>query len=275
MAEKGSCRESGRKWLRTCLEELYRRYNKRAYVSPDPLEFLYRYERDEDQEIVGLICASLAYGRVETILKKVALALTPLGETPRDALLSLSPGEINSAYKGFSHRFHTGEDLARLLLNMKALILEHGTLGESLRHFLDHKGGELLVGLGLFVDALTEGAKKSFLLPHPRRGSASKRLFLFLRWMIRHDEVDPGCWNGLISPSDLLVPLDTHLYTIGKYLGFTGRKRADLKAAMEITRAFKEIEPEDPVKYDFCLTRFGINPGFSREELFCMFKKYS
>ncbi len=267
--------EARREWLRGCLEEIYRKYNKRAYVSPDPLEFLYHFTDPKDQEIVGVVCATLAYGRVETIVKKVAQALAPLGKAPRETLLSLSSRDLESMYNGFKHRFHTGQDMARLLWNMKGLILEYDSLGESFRHFLDISKGDLLGGLGHFVDALTNGARGRFLFPDPRKGSASKRLFLYLRWMVRCDEVDPGCWKGLVSPGAILVPLDTHLYSIGRHLGFTKRKSADLRAATEITQAFKEIEPEDPVKYDFCLTRFGINPDFSKEDLFCLLERYS
>ena len=89
------------------------------------------------------------------------------------------------------------------------------------------------------------------------RGSACKRLNLLLRWMVRRDDVDPGGWEG-IAPSLLVIPLDTHMDAIGRSLGFTCRKQADLKAALEITDGFRKIAPHDPVRYDFSLTRFGI-----------------
>ena len=84
-----------------------------------------------------------------------------------------------------------------------------------------------------------------------------KRLNLFLRWMVRRDDVDPGGWDS-VSRGRLVVPLDTHLFRIARTLGFTDRKSADLAAALEITDRFREIAPDDPVRYDFALTRLGI-----------------
>jgi uncharacterized protein (TIGR02757 family) len=83
-------------------------------------------------------------------------------------------------------------------------------------------------------------------------------MFLFLRWMVRQDEIDPGGWN--IDPAKLIVPVDTHMLRITRRLGFTGRKQADLKTAVEISGVFRLFSPEDPAKYDFSLTRMGIHP---------------
>ncbi len=106
------------------------------------------------------------------------------------------------------------------------------------------------------------------LIPSHKKKSAKKRLNLFLRWMTRCDEIDPGGWAGL-SRASLVVPLDTHMFRIAGMLGFTARKSADFSAAMEITARFSEIEPDDPVKYDFALTRFGIQSGLRIEDLSC------
>jgi len=95
------------------------------------------------------------------------------------------------------------------------------------------------------------------LLPNPEKGSAMKRANLFMRWMTRHDDVDPGGWNR-ISPARLIIPLDTHIFRISRALGLTKRKVADLKTALEITDAFRDVCPEDPVRYDFVLSRPGL-----------------
>lgn len=108
---------------------------------------------------------------------------------------------------------------------------------------------------------MAAGRRLSFFLPTPSGKSACKRLNLFLRWMVRRDEVDPGVWHD-VPQSKLVVPLDVHMHGIARYLGFTHRKRADMRAALEVTAAFRRFAPEDPVRYDFALTRFGI-----REEL--------
>lgn len=95
------------------------------------------------------------------------------------------------------------------------------------------------------------------LIAIPCRGSACKRLHLFLRWMIRKDRVDPGGWED-IHPAGLIVPLDVHMHRICVNLGMTERKQPNLKTALEVTAAFKTVAPNDPVRYDFVLSRFGI-----------------
>jgi uncharacterized protein (TIGR02757 family) len=95
------------------------------------------------------------------------------------------------------------------------------------------------------------------LLADPRDKSACKRLNLYLRWMVRRDDVDPGGWEG-VRPAQLVVPLDVHMHRIGRALGLTQRQQADCRTALEVTEAFRKISPEDPVKYDFALTRLGI-----------------
>lgn len=263
----------GRGGLRALLEALYSKYNRRELIRPDPLQFVWDYEDPLDQEIVGLVVASLAYGRVETIVKKCQEILSHLGPSPRDFIVHESG--LRDVLGGFRHRFHRGEDMADLLFNCKGLLMDCGSLGHALQREVKRHGGELLAGLSAFVDQLTRGNGKPFLLPNPRRGSACKRLFLYLRWMVRRDEVDPGCWHGILSPGELLFPLDTHLFSIGKALGFTKRGTPDMRAAIEITSGFREIESADPVKYDFCLTRFGIHPSFAKEDLFCLLRQFS
>ena len=110
----------------------------------------------------------------------------------------------------------------------------------------------------------------SSLLPDPDRGSACKRLHLFLKWMVRVDAVDPGGWT-VLPPSALVVPVDTHMHRIGLALGLTERGQADIRTALEMTEAFSLVRPDDPVRYDFALTRFGIRPDLDMEALlsFC------
>jgi uncharacterized protein (TIGR02757 family) len=107
-------------------------------------------------------------------------------------------------------------------------------------------------------------ADKNSLLPSPIKGSACKRINLFLRWMIREDRVDPGGWKG-VPPSKLIIPLDTHMHKICLEANITNRKQADMRTALEITRVFREIAPEDPTRYDFALTRLGIRKELNPE----------
>jgi uncharacterized protein (TIGR02757 family) len=214
-----------------------------------------------DQEIVGLIASGLAYGRVAQILASVSRALAPLGGSPRAFLEGENERAIGRLYTGFKHRFTTGRELAALLVAVKRAAARHGSLEALFAAGLGRGDVTVLPALGGFVDALRRLAPHPCpsLLSSPSDGSACKRLNLYLRWMVRRDAVDPGPWRG-VSRSKLVVPLDTHLFRIGRALGLTGRRQADLCTALEITRGFAEISPRDPVRYDFALTRLGIRP---------------
>ena len=248
---------------RRFLEAIYGRFNRRAYVAPDPLQFLYDYPDLRDREIVGFVASYLAYGRVAQILKSVGAAVRPMGPSPARFLACSSPRQVRAAFRGFKHRFTTGDDLAALLLGIRRTVARHGSLNACCLAGL-RRDGDLLEGSRLLVASIAGENKK--LVPCPRRGSACKRLQLFLRWMVRCDEVDPGGWRG-ISPAQLVVPLDTHMHQVARALRLTRRNAADLRTANEITEAFRRISPDDPVKYDFALTRLGIRSDLTAEDV--------
>ncbi len=250
--------------IKPSLEQIYRKYNRRKYVSPDPLQFLYGYSDVRDREIVALIASSLAYGRVAQILKSVEKVLNEMGPSPCDFLVGVKSRRLEKVYAGFKHRFTTDEELVSMLLGIGRVIGEYGSLNECFVSGLSRSDDNILPALQKFVDEV--GSDGKYLLPSPSRGSACKRLNLFLRWMVRKDAVDPGGWKG-VSKGKLIVPLDTHMARIGQMLGFTSRKSADMKMAREITDAFGEFAPRDPVKYDFSLTRFGIREELDMSEL--------
>lgn len=253
-----------RKSLHERLEALYRLYNRRDLVSPDPLQFLYDYKSPEDREIVGFIASALAYGRVKTILASIEKVLAPMGPSPRAFLSDTGPKQWRELYGAFRHRFTGGQEIIDLLKGLKSLTERWGSL-QGLMVQAQRETGSLLGALESLIAAL-DGGKKNSLLVRPSRKSACKRHFLFLRWMIRCDAVDPGGWDQL-DPAELLIPLDTHMYHICRALGFSDRKAADLKTAQEITEAFRRFEHRDPVRYDFVLTRFGIREDMTTEEL--------
>lgn len=259
--------------LKYKLEQIYLKYNKFQFIHPDPLEFLYNYKNPLEQEIVGLIASSLAYGKVSQILISIKKILNTLGNSPRDMILNKEPSFFKETFAEFKHRFTPGEDIVFLLMGIRKIIQKHKSLEKC---FLLHlnKNTEFLDTIKEFVSELTcfFPNNNTYFIPSPENGSACKRLMLYLRWMIRHDEVDPGCWQK-INPEKLIIPLDTHLYFISKNLGFTKRKSADMKTSLEITEAFKKINKKDPVKYDFSLTRFGIRDDFEYHQLFDIVNK--
>jgi len=254
--------------MKAFLEGLYLVYNRRELVHPDPLEFLYNYDEPPDREVVGLIASCLAYGRVAQILKSVEKVLAPLGPHPHDFLMQISPNPyrtLSKAYKDFKHRFTTGEHVADLLARVAETLRSYGSLEEFMRTCLC-EGGSMLPALDIFSRTLSPAREGFSMLPLPEDGSACKRLFLYLKWMTRRDDVDPGGWTAL-SPKDLVMPTDTHIHNITRQLSLTERKQADLKTALEITRAFAAFSPEDPTRYDFAITRFGIRGALRVSEL--------
>lgn len=243
------------------LEDLYLRYNRRQYARFDPIEFLYGYDDPLDCELVGLIASSLAYGRVAQILRDVRRALDALGPAPAEYLKRAKPRDIAHRLEGFKHRFTTDADLAALLAGVREVWKRFGSLEECFRRSLGSQDANILPALEAMAKELISagGLTTSHLLPLPSRGSACKRLNLFLRWMVRRDDVDPGPWRG-VEPSKLLVPMDTHMHRICLQVGATRRTAANLRAAVEATAAFAAVAPRDPVRYDFALTRLGIHP---------------
>jgi uncharacterized protein (TIGR02757 family) len=243
---------------RELLDRLYSTFNRREYVHPDPLEFLYDYPDPLDREIVGLIASSLAYGSVMQILRSVSSVLERIPE-PRKFLLRASRGTLLSTFADFKYRFTTGEELAALLYGIGRVVKKHDSLQECFLSGMSEADEDILPGLSFLVNEISSEAGSDFyhLLPNPSRKSACKRLNLFMRWMVREDDVDPGGWYTV--PSDrLIVPIDVHMFRICSSLGLTCRKQADLRTAVEITESFRNISPEDPVKYDFAITRLGI-----------------
>lgn len=239
------------------LASLHDRLNWRRYVHPDPLEFLYCCEDPADREIVALVASSLAYGRVAQILKSVSAVLGRIGPDPARALADSSPARLRKAMSGFRHRFSTGEQVAAMLAGARRVIRRHGSLGACFAAGASPDDETVLPALQAFVGEVSKAGDCGHLLPDPSRKSACKRLNLMLRWMVRRDRVDPGGWDGAAA-AGLIVPLDTHMHRIGLGLGATRRKSADMRTAMEITAAFRKILPDDPVRYDFALTRLGI-----------------
>ena len=242
------------------LDSLYVKYNRREFVNPDPLQFLYDYPDVRDREVAGLIASSLAFGRVAQIVRSVGIVLRRLEPSPTAFLEAAAPGSIRTMFGDFIHRFVTGADLAEMLLAVKRVIRRYGSLHMCFLNGFDADDETVLPALAAFVSELSAetNGRRNYLLPSPERGSACKRLNLFLRWMVRKDDVDPGGWHE-VSPSMLIVPLDVHMHRACRALGLTERKGADMRTAVEITDAFREIAPEDPVRYDFCLTRPGIS----------------
>ena len=238
-------------------EAAYRKFNRPEFIHPDPLEFVWRYSSAGDREIAGFIAAALAYGNVKQIIKSVEKVLAPMGKSPSLYLLNNPEKQISKALLNFRHRFTTGAEMSLFLLNIKTAVASHGSLENCFLENYRPNDEDLSASLYAFINEFNSRACAPTLTPCPEKKSSFKRVNLYLRWMVRRDAVDPGVWKK-IPPSKLIVPLDTHMFQVSKKLGLTWRNDTSMKTALEITAAFRRISPEDPVKYDFALTRTGI-----------------
>ena len=252
--------------LKKILERVYRRYSRRELIKPDPLQFVYRYSNPSDMEIAGLLSAILAYGKVQQIEKDLADLLARMTDGPFEFVRTFDR-EKRGKLQDFKHRFTCGDDIADLLELLRNVLADFGSIENFFVNGYNEDDLNIVGALGEFCDSLlsmyarmhngqiTKGL--GYLLPRPTAGSACKRLNLFLRWMVRDGDVDTGLWKA-IDKRKLIVPVDVHMGRLCRILGLYEQKNVSLSAALKITEGFREIEPADPVKYDFALSRVGI-----------------
>lgn len=253
--------------LRRELDAFLGGFDFAAHRARDPVAFAHRYAAPADQALVGLFAALLAYGRADLIARALADVTARMGPAPAAAALADDEAAARERFGGFVYRFTRGDDLARLWLGAAALVRRYGNLGAAFAHFDEPAAPDLRPALAGFRTALlapTAGfpARGAFrhLVPDPAAGSACKRFNLYLRWMVRGpDAVDLGLWREHVAPARLVVPLDTHVHRIGRYLGLTRRRQADWRTAAEITASLRRLDPSDPVRYDFALAHMGIS----------------
>jgi uncharacterized protein (TIGR02757 family) len=254
------------------LDRLAHTYHAR-YLDTDPIGEVRRFTSPDDREIAAFLAAGLAFGRVDLILVHLRDLWRRLDHAPAHAADHWTARRARRL-DGFVHRWVRGDDVAAVLGAIGRARREHGSLrtlfldgyapgdpdlGASLGRFVDALRGRVRLGRSrraLPEESLPRGVRTFF--AHPRRGGACKRLNLFLRWMVRPDDgVDLGLLDP-VRPDQLVIPLDTHVARISRYLGLTRRRTADWKMAAEITARLRELDPADPVRYDFAISRLGI-----------------
>lgn len=243
------------------LEEVYARFHDLAEVEHDPLRFPRRYAAPADVEVVALIAATLAFGRVASFLPVVEALTGRLGPSPADRLASAGEQDCAGLAAGLRHRWADEGVLSALLCGIGRILRRDGGLSPA---FLVgfRATGEVFDGLASLSAGLRSAAPLSArVLSSAGPADAAKRLNLFLRWMVRDDGLDLGIWRDIVPRHSLRVPLDTHVHRISMYLGLlpprrSGPRRAD---AIEVTRALSLIDPDDPVRFDFALSHLGIS----------------
>lgn len=210
------------------------RYECAEFIKADPVHFPHRFSDRRDIEVSAFISAWMAYGSRKVFLGVLERLHAMMG-SPYSYIMS---GEwaVFSGNDGCLYRFYTWNDFAVLCERLKGVYERTDSLED------------LFVAGTLCTEFFGVNG-----IPVPGSPSANKRIHMFLRWMVRRDSpVDFGLWTRL-SPRDLLVPLDTHVYQVALRLGLTGRRSADLKTAVEITRQMALIWPDDPARGDFAL----------------------
>ncbi|MBI4604208.1 MAG: TIGR02757 family protein [Planctomycetes bacterium] len=261
----------GPEGLREALERAAR-LPREPFLRNDPVQFAHRYPDPGDREVAALIGALLAFGNVRALLPKLEALFQILGPSPRRYALEQLPWRDLGFFRSFRSRVYTGDDLRILFLQLRAILREHATLEDLFvapgfppgpeRHRM-----RLVAFAGAFrrLDPSPVTGRRAYppgyrhLVTDPSRGGASKRWNLFLRWVVRpSDGVDLGLWRR-VDPADLVVPLDVHVGRISGLLGLRRRRTPDWEAAREITDGLREIDPRDPLRFDFALSHLGIS----------------
>lgn len=218
---------------------------------------------------MGFCAAALAFGRVASVLQSIESLLAVMGPRPAAFVRSFDPVRHRAPIDPLVHRWIRGRDLVALLLILQRMLREAGTIE---RFFV---AGDNLAApdIALALEAFSARALQTdlrpaygrvpkragvcYFFPRPSGGSACKRLNLFLRWMVRRDVIDLGTWT-LLSPSRLIIPLDTHVIRLGRCLHLTRYSSPGWKMAAEITASLRALNAEDPVRYDFSLCHVGM-----------------
>jgi uncharacterized protein (TIGR02757 family) len=242
----------------------------RVDSATDPVHLVRRYRAPRDREIVGFCAAALAFGRVASVIHSVESLLAVLGPAPATFVARFEPARDRARLEPLVHRWIRGRDLVALLLVLRRMLQESGSLEAFFLEGDDPSAPDVSAGLDAFCRRALETDLREaygrrlpprpgvcYFFPRPSSGSACKRLNLFLRWMVRSDAIDLGVWTR-VSPSRLVVPLDTHVIRLGRCLRLTRYATPGWKMAADITASLRRLDPADPVRYDFSLCHVGM-----------------
>jgi uncharacterized protein (TIGR02757 family) len=264
--------------LKPVLDRLYTTFNYPDSAA-DPVQLVRRYQRPDDREVVALCAASLAFGRVASVLQSIERLLAIIGDRPAAFVRDFDPSRQKRVFADLVHRWILGPDLVALLWIIRQMIERSGSIEGFFLEGYDRSAPDITGALDRFsTRALALDLEAAYgrvprrpgvgyFFPRPSAGSACKRLNLFLRWMVRRDALDLGIWSG-VAPAKLIVPLDTHVVRVGRCLRLTRYTSPGWAMARDITTTLSRIDPGDPVKYDFSLCHLGMMNacGFNREQ---------
>lgn len=254
--------------LQARLDGLYDQFNVEN-AAADPIQIVRRFGPPEDREVVGFCAAALAFGRVQSVMNSIEGLLAAMGPRPAAYVRAFEPARDRRSLDHLVHRWTRGVDLAALVWVLRQMLESHGSIEAFFADGADPDAETVEAALEAFsrrACALDLGAVYgrvpsrpgvAYFFSRPSRGGACKRLNLFLRWMVRHDQVDLGIWTR-VPPAQLVVPLDTHVIRLGRCLRLTRYRSAGWRMAADITRALRAMDPVDPVRFDFSLCHVGM-----------------
>jgi uncharacterized protein (TIGR02757 family) len=264
--------------LKPALDGLYADFNY-ADSATDPIQIVRRFARDDDREIVGFVAAALAFGRVMSVLQSIERVLAVIGSNPSAYVRRFDPRRDAPAFAGIVHRWTREADIVALLWLLRQMIDRAGSVEGFFLEGYDAAAEDISDALDSFsrramaldikaaYGRVPARAGVCYFFPRPSAGSGCKRLNLFLRWMVRRDALDFGVWRR-VSPSKLVVPLDTHVIRVGRCLRLTAYTSPGWRMARDITASLRRLDPDDPVKYDYSLCHLGMMSacGFNRAQ---------
>jgi uncharacterized protein (TIGR02757 family) len=260
------------------LESLYEAYNREDSAS-DPVHKVRPFAAPADREVAGFCAAALAFGRVASVLNSIDTLFRIMGPEPAAFVRHFDPSRPHRDLQAMVHRWTRGVDLAALLWILRQMLERAGTIEQFFLEGLDSKEEDVKGALDSFsTRALALDIRRAYgkpperpgvcyFFPRPSAGSACKRLNLFLRWMVRKDEVDLGVWTE-VPAAKLIVPLDTHVIRLGRCLRLTRYTSPGWKMASQITASLRRLNPDDPIRFDFALCHVGMMNacGFGRAQ---------
>ncbi len=249
--------------LKDFLDTKVQEYNHPKFLEDDPLQVPHRFSKKEDIEISGFLTATIAWGNRKSIINNATKLMGLLDNAPYDFVLNHSENDLEKLVS-FVHRTFNGADLGYFVTSLKNIYKNHGGLE---RVFTQHQTVDSMQGaISHFKEVFFELEYEQRTTKHisdPNKGSAAKRINMFLRWMVRDNAtgVDFGLWKG-IDPAKLSCPLDVHSGNVARKLKLLKRKQNDAKALQELDKSLRKLDASDPVKYDFALFGLGVFEKF-------------
>jgi uncharacterized protein (TIGR02757 family) len=238
-----------------------KKYNAPSFIPSDPVSIPHRFRGKEEREISGFLAATLAWGRRDIILKSCDRLLRLMEDAPYDFVMNASAADLKPL-NTFVHRTFNGTDAVAFVKSLQHVYRNHGGLEAIFTPLPTDEpdtGAHITRARGIFFE-LKHPTRTEKHFADPSRGSAAKRINMFLRWMVRRDEngVDFGIWKS-ISPAQLICPLDVHSGRVARKLGLLTHKQNNWKGAVELTANLRELDTEDPVRFDYVLFGLGVD----------------